>query len=442
MIHDKEFGELLQTVTEKSFEIIKEIQENPLQIPALVNQYIELTEHFQGVMTVILNNPEKIGDMQFAYWQDVMNLAQTQWDHWLAGTPIPITDARFNTEDWLQNPLFNLLSQQYLLASQHMNNLFKNMEYSDKNAAKRLQFYTKQYLDALSPANFLQTNPQLIDETLKSHGKNLLQGLHNLLNDLEVGSSRLNIKMTDAEAFKIGKNLATTPGKVVFRNDMMELIQFLPQTDKVKSIPLLMIPPWINKYYILDLSAHNSFIRWIVEQGITVFVISWVNPDASFAKKSLYDYLQEGPQEAIQVIKKQLNVPHVNTLGFCIGGTLLSILLAYNKAHKDNSIHSATFLASMIDFSDPGDISVFIDEQQIQKLEQEMKSKGYLAGKFMASSFNSLRANDLVWSFLLKITYVEKTLSLLISYIGTLTLRICQRLCIRNIYVGCICIII
>lgn len=402
MTHDKEFGDLLQAVAEKSLQIINDIQAKPQQLSTLVDQYIDLTEHFQNVVSVMLNNPEKLWQMQLDYWEDAMNLAQTQFTHWLSGTSMPISDSRFNSKDWLHNPFFNLLSQQYLLASEHMNSLFSEMEYPDKNLAKRLQFFTKQYLDALSPANFLHTNPQLMDETLKSHGKNLLHGLHNLLSDLEVGSARLSIKMTDTEAFKIGENLAITPGKVVFRNEMMELIQYTPQTAKVKAIPLLIIPPWINKYYILDLSPHNSLIRWSVEQGISVFIISWINPDASFAQKGLYEYLKEGPQEAIRVIQNQLRVEQVNTLGFCIGGTLLSILLAYNKAHQDNSIHSATFLASMIDFSDPGDISVFIDEQQIQKLEEEMKSKGYLAGKFMASSFNSLRANDLVWSFFIK----------------------------------------
>ncbi len=402
MTHDKEFGDLLQAVAEKSLQIINDVQSKPQQLSALIDQYIDLTEHFQNVISVILNNPEKLWQMQLAYWEDAMKLAQTQFAHWLEGSSMPITDSRFSSEDWLHNPFFNLLSQQYLLASEHMNRLFEHMEYPDKNLAKRLQFFTKQYLDALSPANFLYTNPQLMDETLKSHGKNLLHGLHNLLSDLEVGSARLIIKMTDTDAFRIGENLAITPGKVVFRNDMMELIQYTPQTAKVKSIPLLIIPPWINKYYILDLSPHNSLIRWLVEQGITVFIISWINPDASFAQKGLYEYLKEGPQEAIRVIQKQLHVEQVNTLGFCIGGTLLSLLLAYNKAHQDNSIHSATFLASMIDFSDPGDISVFIDEQQIQKLEEKMKSKGYLAGKFMASSFNSLRANDLVWSFFIK----------------------------------------
>ncbi|MFT4058801.1 MAG: class I poly(R)-hydroxyalkanoic acid synthase [Legionella sp.] len=402
MTQDKELGELLQAVAEKSLQIINDLQKKPLQLSALIQQYIDLTEHFQNVISVMLNNPEKVWQMQMDYWQDALELAHTQFTHWLQGAPMPIADNRFSGEDWLNNPFFNLLSQHYLLASEHMNTLFENMEYPDDKVARKLKFFTKQYLDALSPANFLHTNPQLMDETLKSHGKNLLHGLHNLLSDLEIGSSRISIKMTDTDAFKLGKNIAVTPGKVVFRNDMIELIQYTPTTAKVKSIPLLIIPPWINKYYILDLSPHNSFIRWIVDQGITVFVISWVNPDASFANKSLYDYLHEGPQAAIHVIQNQLKVPQVNALGFCIGGTLLSLLLAYNKAHLDNSIHSATFLAAMIDFSDPGDISVFIDEQQIKKLEEEMKSKGYLAGKFMASSFNSLRANDLVWSFFIK----------------------------------------
>ncbi|ARB93451.1 PHA/PHB synthase family protein [Legionella longbeachae] len=402
MIHDTELSELLKAIAEKSLQIISDIQKTPLQLSIIINQYIELTEHFQNVMSILLKNPEKIWQMQLAYWQDAFNLAQIQLEHWLEGKPMPIDDPRFREEDWLNNPFFNMMLQHYLLASQHMNNLFKTVEYPDQNTAKRLQFFTRQYLDALSPANFLHTNPQIMDETLKSRGKNLLRGLHNLLSDLEVGSSRLMIKMTDMEAFKLGENLAITPGKVIFRNNMMELIQYTPQTTKVKSIPLLIIPPWINKYYILDLSPHNSLVRWLVKQGITVFMISWVNPDASFSHKSLYDYLNEGPITAIKIIQKQLHVNQVNTMGFCIGGTLLSMLLAYNKACQDNSIHSATFLASMIDFSDPGDISVFIDEQQIIKLEDEMKSKGYLAGKFMASSFNSLRANDLIWSFFIK----------------------------------------
>lgn len=402
MTNDKEVRDLMEQVAKKSLQIITDIKHNPDHMPMLLTQYIELTEHFQNLVLILLNNPEKIWQMQLEYWQDALNLAQTQFQHWLEGTAMPINDSRFNEKDWLHNPFFNMLSQQYLLASEHMNALFAKMDYPNQHTAKQLQFFTKQYLDSLSPAHFLHTNPQLMDETIKSQGKNLLQGLHNLLSDLEVGSSRLNIKMTDTTAFKIGENLATTPGKVVYRNSLMELIQYTPVTAKVKSIPLLIIPPWINKYYILDLSPHNSLVRWLVEQGITVFIISWINPDENYAHKSLFNYLDEGPQAAINQIKAQLHVEQVNALGFCIGGTLLSMLLAYNKTQNNNSIHSATFLASLMDFSDPGDIAVFINEQQIQKLEKEMKAKGYLAGKFMASSFNSLRANDLIWSFFIK----------------------------------------
>lgn len=402
MIHDKELNDLMQSVAQKCLQLISDIKGQQKHLSALVNQFIEVTEHVHNLVSLLLNNPEKVMKMQIDYCNDALSLAQNVFSSWLEGKPVPTNDHRFSSEDWLNNPFFNLLSQQYLLAVQHLNTLIANVEHTDKNAIKRVQFFTKSYLDALSPANFFHTNPEIMAETIESRGKNLLKGLHNLLSDLEAGSSRLMIKMTDTDAYTLGENIANTPGKVIFRNSMMELIQYSPQTKQVSSIPLLMIPPWINKYYILDLSPHNSLARWLVGQGITVFIISWVNPDARFAKKSLYDYMEEGPRTAIATIKKQLNVKKVNTLGFCIGGTLMSILLAYNKAHKDQSINSATFLASMIDFSDPGDIAVFIDEQQIKKLEREMDTTGFLAGKFMASSFNSLRANDLIWSFFVK----------------------------------------
>lgn len=401
-MHDQELSELMQSVASRSLQIISGMKEDPNQMAQLMNQFIELTETFQELVTALLKNPQQVMHMQLNYWQEAIQLTQNQFNQWMQGTFTPVADPRFSNEAWVKNPFFNLLSHHYLLASEHINALLEEMEYPDKTAAKRLKFFTRQYLDALSPSNFLQTNPELMSETIESQGKNLLRGLRNLLADIEVGSSRLMIKMSDMNAFKLGENLAITPGKVIYRNEMMELIQYTPQTEKVKSVPLLMIPPWINKYYILDLSPKNSLIRWLVEKGITVFVISWVNPDERFAKKSFYDYLNEGPNTALSIIKEQLNVKKVNTLGFCIGGTLLATLLAYNKANKDNSIRSATFLASMIDFSDPGDIAVFIDEQQIKKLEAEMNLKGYLAGKFMANSFNSLRSNDLIWSFFIK----------------------------------------
>lgn len=402
MTHDNELNVLMQAIAEKSLQVINDLKNNPSHLTSILKQFIEITEHMQNVLNTLLNNPEKAWGMQLTYWEQAMNLAQTQFSHWLEGKSLPIEDRRFNSEEWLNNPFFNLMSHQYLLASEHMGDLLDQLEYEDPSVAKRIHFFSKQYLDALSPANFLHTNPQIMAETVQSHGKNLLQGLHNLLSDLESGKTQLNIKMTDASAFKIGENLAATPGKVVFRNEMMELIQYTPSTPQTRIIPLLIVPPWINKYYILDLSPQNSLVRWLVAQGISVFIISWVNPDERFAQKGLFDYLEEGPRCATKIIKKQLNVSKINTLGFCIGGTLLATLLAYNKGQKDNSINSASFLATMMDFSDPGDLSVFIDEQQIQKLEQEMAKKGYLPGQMMASSFNSLRANDLVWSFFIK----------------------------------------
>lgn len=403
MQHDKEFADLMQSVAEKSLHFIKNIKQPANQAPELIKQFMDLTKDYQIMVTGLLKNPEQVWNMQMAYWQDAMGLAQDHFSSWLGGgSPLPINDKRFSSEEWVNNPFFNLLSQHYLLANEHLTSLLEHIDFGDRNLSRRVRFFARQYLDALSPANFLQTNPQLMAETLQSHGKNLLRGLQNMLNDMESGSSRIIIKMTDMDAFKTGDNIAITPGKVIYRNDMMELIQYLPTTEKVQAVPLLIVPPWINKYYILDLSEHNSFVRWAVEQGITVFIISWINPDKRHADKGLSDYLLEGPHTAVQIIQKQMKVEQVNALGFCIGGTLLTCLLAYNKARKDTSIRSATFLATLIDFSDPGDISVFIDDEQVAHLEEKMDQKGYLDGSSMASTFNSLRANDLVWSFFIK----------------------------------------
>lgn len=402
MTEDTELSDLMQSIAQKSLNLFDLSKKQPAQLPEFFRRYIDLTHDFQDLLGAILKNPEQIWQMQTAYWQDALSLMQEQLTHWLEGKSMPIRDQRFSSDEWVKNPFFNLLSQHYLLASEHINSLLAHLNYADKKLARRIQFFTRQYLDALSPANFIQTNPQLMAETIQSHGKNLLRGLQNLLTDLEAGSTRLIIKMTDMNAFKIGVNVAATPGKVIYRNDLMELIQYTPQTEKVHKVPLLMIPAWINKYYILDLSKQNSFVNWLVKRGITVFMISWVNPDAHHAEKGLYDYLNEGPLTAIQIIKEQLHVRQVNTLGFCIGGTLLACGLAYLKALKKNPVKSATFLASLIDFSDPGDIAVFIDEHQILRLEEEMRAKGFLEGHFMASTFNSLRANDLIWSFFIK----------------------------------------
>ena len=402
MDKDTELSELIQSVAEKSLRLLANFKLQPEQYPRLIQSYMDLSCDFQHLLVALFQHPEQIMHKQMAYFQDALGLLQDQLQHWLDGKIKPIPDKRFNSEAWLHNPFFNLLSQQYLLASEHIKALLEQLDYGDKTVARRVQFFMRQYLDALSPNHFFHTNPELMADTLQSQGKNLLRGLKHLLTDLEKDSSRLLIKMTDMNAFKIGENIAVTPGFVIYRNELMELIQYTPQTTKVKAIPLLIIPPWINKYYVLDLSPQNSFIRYLVSKGITVFVISWVNPDARHAHKGLYEYLAEGPMTAIQTIQKQFKVKEVNALGFCIGGTLLSMLLAYYKATNQDPVRSATFLASLIDFSDPGDLGIFIDEQGIDLLEKRMNQQGYLEGHVMAGAFNSLRANDLIWSFFIK----------------------------------------
>lgn len=402
MIQDTELTELMQNIATKMLYLWNKFQNAPVKTSFYFQHIMHLWQEVVSAIGFIFNPSEKILPMQLSYWQEASLLTQKQLASWLQGKSELIEDKRFNSSEWVQNPFFNLLSQHYLLARKHFTTLLNHLENKDKKLLKKIKFFTERYLDALSPTNFLHTNPQLIAETIQSQGKNLLRGLKNLLTDLESDSSYLLIKMTDTEAFHVGKNIAITQGKVIYRTDLMELIQYKPTTEKVKAIPLLIIPPWINKYYILDLSPSNSLVSWLLKQGITVFMISWINPNSSHAKKGLYDYLKEGPLTAIDIIQQQLKVRQVNTLGFCIGGTLLACLLAYLKASHNSSVRSATFLASLIDFSDPGDISVFIDEKQIGRIEEEMKSKGYLEGRFMTNTFNLLRANDLIWSFFIK----------------------------------------
>ncbi len=275
----------------------------------------------------------------------------------------------------------------------------REVEGIDERTARKVDFYTRQFVDALAPSNFVMTNPEVLRATIESRGENLLHGLKNLLEDLERGKGRLAIKMTDMAAFRVGENIAVSPGKVIFQNDLMQLIQYSPTTELVKRRPLLIIPPWINKFYILDLRPDNSFIRWAVEQGHTVFVISWVNPDEHLAAKTFADYMLEGPLAALDAIEQATGEREANVIGYCLGGTLLACTLAYMAAKHDNRIKSATFFVTMVDFAEAGELSVFIDEEQLSALEERMNAKGYLEGRDMATTFNMLRANDLIWSF-------------------------------------------
>ena len=300
-----------------------------------------------------------------------------------------------------------------------------------------MDFFTRQYIDALAPSNFALTNPEVFRETITSGGQNLVRGLNNLLDDIKRGNGQLKISMTDTKAFELGVNIATTPGKVVFQNDLMQLIQYEPATKKVAKRPLLVIPPWINKYYIMDLREKNSLIKWTVDQGITVFVISWVNPDADLAHKDFEDYLREGPLAALDAIAKATGETEVNALGYCLGGTLLAAILAYMAAKKDKRIVSATFMTSLVDFSRTGELEVFIDEDQVASLERKMSERGYLEGGEMATTFNMLRANDLIWSFVINNYLWGATRSRSISCTGTRMRRACRRRCTASICATC-----
>ena len=352
----------------------------------------------------MMSDPSRLVQAQLSLWNDYMTLWQRTAQRFLGGQAEPLIepaqgDRRFRDAAWDNNTLFDYIKQSYLLTARWLQNTVRKVEGIDERTARKVDFYTRQFVDALAPSNFLMTNPEALRATIESRGDNLLHGLKNLLDDLERGKGRLAIRMTDTTAFRIGENIAVTPGKVVYQNDLMQLIQYVPTTDKVKRRPLLIIPPWINKFYILDLRPSNSFIRWAVGQGHTVFVISWVNPDERLAAKTFDDYMREGSLAALDAMAAATGESEANVIGYCLGGTLLACTLAYMATKGDDRIKSATFFVTMVDFAEAGELSVFIDEEQLAALEERMNAKGYLEGYDMATTFNMLRANDLIWSF-------------------------------------------
>jgi polyhydroxyalkanoate synthase len=352
----------------------------------------------------MMADPSRLVQAQLSLWNDYMTLWQRTAQRFLGGDAEPVVapspgDRRFRDAAWSESTLFDFIKQSYLLTARYLQSAVKDVEGLDDKTARKVDFYTRQFVDAIAPSNFVMTNPEVLKATIESGGENLVRGLENLLEDLERGKGRLAIRMTDMEAFKIGENIAVTPGKVVLQNDLIQLIQYAPTTEKVKRRPLLIVPPWINKFYILDLRPNNSFIRWAVEQGHTVFVISWVNPDERLAAKSFEDYMTEGLLAALDGMEAATGEREANVIGYCLGGTLLACTLAYLTAKGDNRIASATYLVTMVDFAEAGELSVFIDEEQLAVLEERMKSTGYLQGRDMATTFNMLRANDLIWSF-------------------------------------------
>jgi polyhydroxyalkanoate synthase len=401
----EEIAKVCKAVAERSSGILADFSRKQAQsLSAAVRDEMGIAKAFMDLYARMAADPALLAATSVNLWIDYMRLWQSSWMKMLGMEPPPVAepakgDARFKDEDWSSNFVFDYIKQSYLIAARHIQHAVAQVDGLPPESEKKVAFFTRQAVDALAPSNFLMTNPQVLRETLQSGGQNLVRGLNNLLNDLEKGHGELRISMTDESAFQLGKNVATAPGKVVFQNDLMQLLQFAPATPQVHKRPLVIIPPWINKYYILDLREKNSFIRWAVAQGHTVFVLSWVNPDARLAQKGFDDYMLEGPIAALDAVERATGEREVNFIGYCLGGTLLGATLAYLAAKGDQRVKSATFFVSLLDFSKPGELGVFIDEAQVASLERKMNQRGYLEGSEMASTFNLLRANDLVWSF-------------------------------------------
>ena len=355
----------------------------------------------------MLADPKRLAEAHLDFWQDYVRL----WHHaamrMLGRESKPVIepgrdDRRFRDSAWQENQVFDFIKQSYLLTARWLQRNARQVEGLNDRTAKKVDFYTRQFVDAMAPSNFVLTNPEVLRATFEQNGENLVRGLENMLEDLERGNGRLEIKTTDLGAFEVGRDIAVTPGKVVWRNDLMELIQYAPTTAQVRRRPLVIVPPWINKFYILDLRPENSLVKFAVDRGLTVFTVSWVNPDARLADKSFEDYMREGVLEALDAIREATGEADANIVGYCLGGTLTAATLAYLAASKDDRVASATFLAALTDFEEAGELCIFIDEEQLAYLERRMQEHGgVLDGAAMATTFNMLRANDLIWSFVI-----------------------------------------
>jgi polyhydroxyalkanoate synthase len=359
---------------------------------------------FAELSTRMMADPGKLMEAQMRLWQDSMELWQSTLKRMAGEETEPVveparSDRRFKDSAWSEELLFDTVKQSYLLTSRWLQEVVHDVDGLDPKTRDKVDFYTRQYLSALSPSNFALTNPAVLRRIKETDGENLVAGLEHLLDDLERGKGRLQISMTDYEAFEVGENVAVTPGKVVYQNELMQLIQYAPTTEQAHKRPMLFVPPWINKFYVMDLQPKNSLIKWTVDQGHTLFVISWINPRKELSHKNFSDYMLEGPLAALEAIEQATGEKEVNILGFCIGGILAIVTLAYMAAKGDKRITSATFLATLVDFQEVGEASVFVDEEQIASLEEHVAEKGYLEGHHMADMFNMMRENDLIWSF-------------------------------------------
>ena len=364
----------------------------------------EVIKTFSQVAEYWLSDSQRAADLQTKLgkaYLDLWGSAARRMAGEQAGPAIEPSprDKRFKDPEWKTNQFFDFVLQLYLLTTQWAETLVKNADGLDPHTRKKAEFYVQQISNAIAPSNFVFTNPEVLRETLASNGDNLVRGMKMLAEDIEAGHGTLRIRQSDPANLVVGVNMATTPGKVIYQNELMQLIQYTPTTETVLRTPLLIVPPWINKFYILDLKPEKSYIKWCVDQGITVFVISWVNPDKELGKKTFDDYMKQGPLTAMDIIEKVTGEMKVHTAGYCVGGTLLASTLAWLAEKRRQRVTSATFFAAQVDFTHAGDLLVFVDEDQISALERDMKASGVLEGSRMAMAFNMLRSNDLIWSY-------------------------------------------
>lgn len=369
----------------------------PNELAEMVKTFTSVAEYWMSDQTRATELQMKMGKAYLDLWASASRrLAGGEVQPAIEPAP---RDKRFKDPEWKSNQFFDFLLQLYLLTTQWAQDLVRDAEGLDPHIRHKAEFYVQQITNALAPSNFVLTNPEVLRETLSSNGDNLVRGMKMLAEDVEAGHGTLRIRQSDPNSLAVGVDMAMTPGKVIFQNDLMQLIQYEPTTERVLRTPLLIVPPWINKYYILDLRPEKSFIRWCVDQGITVFVISWVNPDKRLGTKTFDDYMKEGPLAAMDAIEQATGEMKVHTMGYCVGGTLLASTLAWLAEKRRVRVTSATLLAAQVDFSHAGDLLVFVDEDQISALERDMQASGVLEGTKMAMAFNMLRSNDLIWSY-------------------------------------------
>lgn len=393
----KKIGEESQKVLEKFMSDHDEALEGTTHI---TKAFVELAEKWT-------TNPEAMIQKQLELYQSYLSLWANMAERMMGKEVSPVVsptrdDRRFKAEEWENNLVFDYLKQSYLLTCNWVVDQIQTTNDVSPQAKAKVDFYTRQFLDAMSPTNFPLTNPEVLQKTVETKGENLIKGLKNLLSDMERGGGKLRISMTDYDAFEVGKNLATTEGAVVYQNRMFQLIQYKPKGKQVYEKPLLISPPWINKFYILDMQEKNSFVRYAVEEcGLQVFMISWKNPDETYRDVGWEEYMKEGILEAVDQTLAITGQKDLNMIGYCIGGTLLTTTLAYMAKKKDKRINSATYFTTLMDFTNAGELSLFTDEEQISNLEKKMEKQGYLDGKEMATTFAMLRSNDLIWSFVI-----------------------------------------